>query len=48
MEREAKGLLAEAQRLMDEAKTLDPTVEPVPAVEVTPTKARKTRAKVSV
>lgn len=48
MEREAKGLLAEAQRLMDEAKSLDPSVAPVPAIEATPTKARKTRAKVSV
>jgi hypothetical protein len=46
MEREAKGLLAEAQRLMDEAKSLDPTV--APAVEVKPTKAKKVRAKVSV
>ena len=48
MEREAKGLLAEAQRLMDEAKTLDPSVAPAPAIETKPTKARKTRAKVSV
>jgi len=48
MEREAKGLLAEAQRLMDEAKSLDPTVAPAPTVEVKATKARKTRAKVSV
>jgi hypothetical protein len=48
MEREAKGLLAEAQRLMDEAKSLDPSVMPVPAIEAKPTKARKTRAKVSV
>jgi len=48
MEREAKGLLAEAQRLMDEAKTLDPTVAPAPAIEAKPTKTRKTRAKVSV
>jgi len=48
MEREAKGLLAEAQRLIEEAKSLDPTVAPAPAVEVKPTKARKTRAKVSV
>lgn len=47
MEREAKGLLAEAQRLMEEAKSLDPSVAPAPAVEVKPTKARKTRAKVS-
>lgn len=47
MEREAKGLLAEAQRLMEEAKTLDPSVAPTPAVEVKPTKVRKTRAKVS-
>lgn len=48
MEREAKGLLAEAKRLTDEAKSLDPTVLSTPAVEVKPTKARKTRAKVSV
>jgi hypothetical protein len=48
MEREAKGLLAEAQRLMDEAKTLDPAVSPTTPVEVKPTKVRKTRAKVSV
>ncbi len=48
MEREAKVLLAEAQRLVEEAKSLDPTVKSEPAVEVKPTKARKTRAKVSV
>jgi hypothetical protein len=48
MEREAKGLLAEAQRLTDEAKSLDPSVLPSAVVEVKPTKARKTRAKVSV
>ena len=48
MEREAKGLLAEAQRLTDEAKSLDPTSVAVPSVEVKPTKVRKTRAKVSV
>ena len=48
MEREAKGLLAEAQRLMDEAKSLDPSVMPAPAIEAKTTKARKTRAKVSV
>jgi hypothetical protein len=48
MEREAKGLLAEAQRLMDEAKSLDPSVIPEPAIETKPTKARKTRAKVIV
>jgi hypothetical protein len=48
MEREAKGLMAEAQRLMDEAKSLDPSAAPTPAVEVKATKARKTRAKVSV
>jgi len=34
MEREAKGLLAEAQRLMDEAKTMDPTVV-VPSIQLT-------------
>ena len=48
MEREAKGLLAEAKRLMDEANSLDPTVSPAPVVEVKPTKAKKVRAKVSV
>ena len=48
MEREAKGLLAEAQRLTEEAKTLDPSVLPSAVIEVKPTKARKTRAKVSV
>jgi len=48
MEREAKGLLAEAKRLTDEAKSLDPSVSSVPVVEVKPTKAKKTRAKVSV
>jgi hypothetical protein len=48
MEREAKGLLAEAQRLTDEAKSLDPTSVVVPSVEVKPTKVKKIRAKVSV
>ena len=48
MEREAKGLLAEAQRLTDETKTLDPSVLPSAVIEAKPTKARKTRAKVSV
>ena len=48
MEREAKGLLAEAQRLTEEAKTLDPSVVSAPAIEVKPTKAKKARAKVSV
>jgi hypothetical protein len=48
MEREAKGLLAEAQRLTAEAKTLDPSVLPSAVIEAKPTKARKTRAKVSV
>ena len=48
MEREAKGLLAEAQRLMDEAKSLDPDVSPTTPAEVKSTKVRKTRAKVSV
>jgi hypothetical protein len=48
MEREAKGLLAEAQRLTDEAKSLDPSVLPSAVIETKPTKARKTRAKVSV
>lgn len=45
MEREAKGLLAEAQRLIEEAKAMDPAVAP-PAV-TTPPKARKSKAKVS-
>ena len=31
MEREAKGLLAEAQRLTTEAQTLDPSLAPKPA-----------------
>jgi hypothetical protein len=48
MEREAKGLLAEAQRLMDEAKSLDPAASLTTPVEIKPTKIRKTRAKVSV
>lgn len=47
MEREAKGLLAEAQRLMDEAKSLDPTVAPATESPKPVTKARKSRAKVS-
>lgn len=46
MEREAKGLLAEAQRLMDEAKTLDPSMAPPAAAEAKPTKVRKSRSKV--
>jgi len=45
MEREAKGLLAEAQRLIEEAKAMDPAV--APPVVTTPPKARKTKAKVS-
>ena len=31
LEREAKGLLAEAQRLTTEAQTLDPSLAPKPA-----------------
>ena len=31
MEREAKGLLAEAQRLTTEAQTLDPSLAPKPS-----------------
>ena len=57
MEREAKGLLAEAQRLTQEAQTLDPSLAPKPAKvskakkavvteTVTPTK-RKTTKKVT-
>lgn len=44
MEREAKGLLAEAQRLMEEAKSLDPSVMPSPITvpEIAP-KVRKPR-----
>ena len=37
MEREAKGLLAEAQRLTTEAQSLDPSLAPKPA------KATKTK-----
>jgi hypothetical protein len=39
MEREAKGLLAEAQRLMDEARQMDPSVATAPA-EVSQKKTR--------
>ena len=58
MEREAKGLLAEAQRLTEEAKTLNPELaKPAKKAKATvvaetpaqaPAKVRKTRAKVSV
>jgi hypothetical protein len=44
MEREAKGLLAEAQRLIEEATAMDPGVAPV---ATTAPKARKTKAKVN-
>ena len=49
MEREAQGLLAESKRLMDEAKSLDPSVgaSSMPIIETKPVKARKPRAKVS-
>jgi hypothetical protein len=49
MEREARGLLAESKRLMDEAKSLDPDIgaSTTPIVDATPVKARKSRAKVS-
>jgi len=47
MEREAKGLLAEAQRLMDEAKTLDPSLNKTETPAVAAPKAKKTRTKVS-
>lgn len=49
MEREAQGLLAESRRLMEEAKSLDPGIgaSTTPVVDVTPVKARKSRAKVS-
>jgi hypothetical protein len=57
MDREAKGLLAEAQRLMKEANSLDPAkpekatkAAKAPKAEVTAapvTKVRKTRAKVT-
>ena len=49
MEREAQGLLAESKRLMDEAKSLDPSVgaSTMPVIETKPVKARKPRAKVS-
>jgi hypothetical protein len=41
---EAKGLLAEAQRLIEEATAMDPGVAPV---ATTAPKARKTKAKVN-
>lgn len=49
MEREAKGLLAEAQRLMSEAKTLDPSVgaEVITPVVDTQPKVRKVRRKIA-
>jgi hypothetical protein len=39
MEREAKGLLAEAQRLTEEAQTLDPSLAPKPVKASKPKKA---------
>jgi hypothetical protein len=56
MEREANGLLAEAKRLTDEAKTLNPALaKPAKKAKVTvvteavaPVKVKKPRAKVSV
>jgi len=41
MEREAKGLLAEAQRLTEEAQSLDPSLAPKPAKTSKATKAKK-------
>lgn len=48
MEREAKGLLAEAKRLTDEAKSLDPTITEPTVIETKSIKVKKPRAKVSV
>ena len=48
MEREAKGLLAGAKRLTDEAKSLDPTIAQPAVIETKPVKVKKPRAKVSV
>jgi len=47
MEREAQGLLAESKRLMDEAKSLDPSVgtSTMPVIETKPVKARKQERK---
>lgn len=52
MEREAKGLLAESKRLMEEAKALDPSVvsaenQTAPAIQP-PKKKRASRAKVAI
>jgi hypothetical protein len=44
MAREAKGLMAEADRLLKEAANLDP----VPAAKEKPAKAKKTKTKVTV
>lgn len=44
MAREAKGLMAEADRLLQEAANLDPA----PAVKEKPAKAKKTKTKVTV
>ena len=50
MNAEAKGLLAEADRMMKEAALLDPTPAPAeePAVTTKVTKAKKTKTKVTV
>lgn len=48
MDREAKGLMAEAQRLLKEAATLDPVkAKPEKTVKAEAPKVRKTRAKVT-
>ena len=43
MAAEAKGLIAESERLLKEAASMDPT----PAIETKVTKTRKTKTKVS-
>lgn len=45
MEREAKGLLAEAQRLMDEARQMDPSIAPVTSATVVGAPAKKGRGR---
>lgn len=45
MEREAKGLLAEAQRLMEEARQMDPSVIPAVATAPAEVSQKKTRGR---
>lgn len=48
MSNEAKGLLAEAQRLIDQASGLDPVAKPVVTTEIKKTRGRPKKAPVTV